>query len=85
MQPHLYSLFAVALATSIALSATTVQAGLLDTAIHCRNTEYCSAGKIEGYVGPLDTAAQIKEAFAKTHWQKELIIFAEVGARVYMR
>ncbi|KAG2436083.1 hypothetical protein HYH02_011594 [Chlamydomonas schloesseri] len=28
-------------------------------------------------MGPLDTASQIKEAFAKTHWKKELILFAE--------
>ncbi|PNW83165.1 hypothetical protein CHLRE_06g309550v5 [Chlamydomonas reinhardtii] len=60
-----------------ALLVTLAQAGYLDTAIHCRNQEYCSAGKIEGYFGPLDKPEQIQEAFRKTHWKKELIIFAE--------
>mgnify|MGYP001806865810 CR=1 FL=1 len=38
---------------------------------------YCSLGKVRGYVGLLDTAAQLKEALEATAFKKEIIVFAE--------
>lgn len=41
---------------------------------------YCSRGFVKGYIGPLDTAAQIKEALEATSYKKEVIIFGESRA-----
>ncbi|PNW79560.1 hypothetical protein CHLRE_08g358569v5 [Chlamydomonas reinhardtii] len=38
---------------------------------------YCSWGATRGYVGPLDSAANIKEALEATQYKKELILFSE--------
>ncbi|GFR52388.1 hypothetical protein Agub_g14951, partial [Astrephomene gubernaculifera] len=45
--------------------------------VSCRNSAYCSTGKLVGYVGPLDTVEQSKAAFTNTHYKRELIIFGE--------
>ncbi|PNW84341.1 hypothetical protein CHLRE_04g230634v5 [Chlamydomonas reinhardtii] len=39
--------------------------------------KYCSSGKLKGYIGSIDTAAQIKEALAATAHENELIVFSE--------
>ncbi|KAG2452261.1 hypothetical protein HYH02_003285 [Chlamydomonas schloesseri] len=39
--------------------------------------KYCSSNKLKGYIGPIDTAAQIKEALAATAHEKELVVFSE--------
>ncbi|GFR52381.1 hypothetical protein Agub_g14942 [Astrephomene gubernaculifera] len=45
--------------------------------VTCRSADYCSTGLLAGYVGPLDTAEQAKTAFDRTHYRRELIMFAE--------
>ncbi|GLI59216.1 hypothetical protein VaNZ11_001055 [Volvox africanus] len=43
----------------------------------CERSKYCSHGKIKGYIGPLDTAAQLREALEATHYKGEVIVFGE--------
>ncbi|GFR40152.1 hypothetical protein Agub_g708 [Astrephomene gubernaculifera] len=43
----------------------------------CERGGYCSVGKLDGYTGPLDTAAQLQEALKATAFRNEVIIFAE--------
>ncbi|EFJ42558.1 hypothetical protein VOLCADRAFT_97349 [Volvox carteri f. nagariensis] len=38
---------------------------------------YCSAGHVGGYIGPIDTAQELKAALKATAFNKEIIIFAE--------
>ncbi|KAG2500467.1 hypothetical protein HYH03_002034 [Edaphochlamys debaryana] len=45
--------------------------------VRCRNADFCSTGKLQHYVGPLDSAEQTKQAFELTAWKKELVVFAE--------
>ncbi|PNW74502.1 hypothetical protein CHLRE_12g493750v5 [Chlamydomonas reinhardtii] len=45
----------------------------------CERSGYCSAvpGGIKGYIGPIDSALELKEAVEATHFRKELIIWAD--------
>ncbi|KAG2499408.1 hypothetical protein HYH03_002982 [Edaphochlamys debaryana] len=38
---------------------------------------YCSAGLTRGYLGPLDTAAQLRAALSATAYRNELIVFSD--------
>ncbi|KAG2489037.1 hypothetical protein HYH03_012475 [Edaphochlamys debaryana] len=46
-------------------------------AVECINQEYCSAGRIASYVGPLDDASQVKEALTNTHYKQEIVVFSD--------
>ncbi|GFR51786.1 hypothetical protein Agub_g14243 [Astrephomene gubernaculifera] len=50
---------------------------LTDAARVCERSGYCSIGKTSGYIGPLDTVAQLKDALAATAFKQELIVFTE--------
>jgi hypothetical protein len=41
------------------------------------NGDFCSAGKTKAYVGPLESAQNIKDALSATAYNKEVIIFIE--------
>ncbi|GFR42576.1 hypothetical protein Agub_g3503, partial [Astrephomene gubernaculifera] len=43
----------------------------------CERSAYCSTGKLKGYVGSLDTAAQLQKALESTAFKKEVIVFAD--------
>ncbi|KAG2481949.1 hypothetical protein HYH03_019093 [Edaphochlamys debaryana] len=44
--------------------------------LNCLSPEYCSRG-ITGYIGPLDTADELKEALARTAYKKEVIVTSD--------
>ncbi|KAG2495166.1 hypothetical protein HYH03_006773 [Edaphochlamys debaryana] len=39
--------------------------------------DFCTVGKVQGYHGPLDTAAELKEALSRVAYGKEVILLAE--------
>ncbi|KAG2500462.1 hypothetical protein HYH03_002029 [Edaphochlamys debaryana] len=61
------------LSLTASLSGQTAGSG----AVSCRNPAFCSTGKLQHYVGPVDSAEQANQAFSLTAWDKELIVFAE--------
>ncbi|PNH03781.1 hypothetical protein TSOC_010135 [Tetrabaena socialis] len=43
----------------------------------CERSGYCSVGQVAGYVGPVDTAVELRQAVEATAYRKELIIIPE--------